>query len=150
MYKTAHKFRQSKTKSLVSLSFLIPYPSCFNLLFSFSGFILILKPFIFVCLSVKYQHCCYFSWVLLQMHFNHPLGNFRCSLSVASIYISFWFFFFFWLCWVFVAVCGLSLVVARGGYSSLRCVGFSLRWLLLLRSTGSRSAGFSNCGTWAQ
>ena len=26
------------------------------------------------------------------------------------------------------------------------CVGFSLRWLLLLRSTGSRCAGFSSCG----
>ena len=27
--------------------------------------------------------------------------------------------------------------------------GFSLRWLLLLWSTGSGSAGFSSCGTWA-
>ena len=55
---------------------------------------------------------------------------------------------YFWLCWVFVAACGLSLVVASGGYSSLRCVGSSLRWLLLLRSTGSRRAGVSSCGTW--
>ena len=47
-------------------------------------------------------------------------------------------FFFFWLCWVFVAARGLSLVAASGGYSSLRCAGFSLRWLLLLQSTGSR------------
>ena len=59
-------------------------------------------------------------------------------------------FIYFWLCWVFVAVRGLSLVVASGGYSSLRCTGFSLRWLLLLRSTGSRRAGFSSCDTWAQ
>ena len=59
-------------------------------------------------------------------------------------------FFYFWLCWVFVAVCGLSLVAASGGYSSLRCAGFSLRWLLLLWSTGSRRMGFSSCGTWAQ
>ena len=43
--------------------------------------------------------------------------------------------------WVFVAVSGLSLVVASGGYSSLRCAGFSLQWLLLLQSTGSRHAG---------
>ena len=42
---------------------------------------------------------------------------------------------------VSVAACGLSLVVASGGYSSLRCSGFSLRWLLLLRSTGSRHVG---------
>ena len=27
------------------------------------------------------------------------------------------FFLSFWLCWVFVATCGLSLVVASGGYS---------------------------------
>ena len=33
----------------------------------------------------------------------------------------------FWLCWVFVAVRGLSLVAASEGYSSLRCAGFSLQ-----------------------
>ena len=42
---------------------------------------------------------------------------------------------------------GFSLVVARGGYSLLRCMGFSLWWLLLLRSTGSRHGGFSSCGS---
>ena len=56
-------------------------------------------------------------------------------------------FIYFWLHWVFVAVHGLSLVSARGGYSSLRCSGFSLQWLLLLQSTGSRQAGFSSCGS---
>ena len=50
-------------------------------------------------------------------------------------------FIYFWLCWVFVAARGLSLVVASGGYSSLQCAGFSLRWLLLLWSTGSRHTG---------
>ena len=62
------------------------------------------------------------------------------------------FFFFnsyFWLCWIFVAARGLSLVEASGGYSSLRCTGLSLRWLLLLRSMGSRRTGFSSCGSWA-
>ena len=38
----------------------------------------------------------------------------------------------------------------KGSYSSLRCVGFSLWWLLLLRSMGSRHAGFSSCGSRAQ
>ena len=38
----------------------------------------------------------------------------------------------------------------EGGYSSLWCVGFSLWWLLLLWSTGSRHAGFSSCVTRAQ
>ena len=43
--------------------------------------------------------------------------------------------FYFWLCWVFVSVRGLSLVAASGGHSSSRCVGLSLSWPLLLRST---------------
>ena len=55
-------------------------------------------------------------------------------------------FIYFWLRWV-LAVHRLSLVAASGGYSWLRCAGFSLQWLLLLRSTGSRCAGFSSCGT---
>ena len=49
--------------------------------------------------------------------------------------------FYFWLCWVFVSVWGLSLVVASGGHSSARCAGLSLSRPLLLRSTGSRRAG---------
>ena len=62
----------------------------------------------------------------------------------------FFFFLFLWLHWVFVAAHGLSLVVVSGGYSSLQCAGFSLWWLLLLQSTGSRHAGFSSCSTRAQ
>ena len=62
----------------------------------------------------------------------------------------FFFLIYFWLCWVFIAACGFSLVAASGGYSSLQCVGFSLQLLLLLWSTGSRHAGFSSCGMWAQ
>ena len=47
---------------------------------------------------------------------------------------------------------GFSLVVASRGYCWLRCLGFSLWWLLMLKSTeqGSRHAGFSSCTTWAQ
>ena len=45
---------------------------------------------------------------------------------------------------------GFSLVAESGVYSSLRCMGFSLQWLLLLWSMGSRHMGFSSCGTWAQ
>ena len=59
-------------------------------------------------------------------------------------------FIYFWLRWVFVAARGLSLVVASGGCSSLRCAGFSLQWLLLLQSTGSRHVSFSSCGTRVQ
>ena len=65
-------------------------------------------------------------------------------------------FIYFWLHWVFVAALELSLVDASGVYSSLRCVDFSLRWLLLLRGTGFSSCGsralerrLSSCGAWA-
>ena len=43
----------------------------------------------------------------------------------------------------------LSLVAVSGGYSLLQCTGFSLQWLLLLQSTGSRRVGFSRCDAWA-
>ena len=39
----------------------------------------------------------------------HGLIQLSILFSLKNIY--------FWLCWVFVAVCGLSLVVASGGYS---------------------------------
>ena len=32
----------------------------------------------------------------------------------------------FWLCWIFIALGGLSLVAGSGRCSSLRCAGFSL------------------------
>ena len=57
-------------------------------------------------------------------------------------------FIYFWLRWVFIAACGLSVVVVSRGYSLLWCAAFSLQWLLLLWSTGSRRAGFSSCGMW--
>ena len=90
---------------------------------------------------------------LLQLHL---LSILLCPLTVAPPDVCShprpafkdFFFFFFWLCWVFVAAPGLSLVAVSGGYSSLWCAGFSLRWLLLLWSTGSRRAGFSSCGSW--
>ena len=68
-------------------------------------------------------------------------------IEIAHTYLFFknYLFIYFWLCWVFVALCGLSLAAVSGGYSSLRCAGFSLQWLLLLQSTGSRCAGFSSC-----
>ena len=59
-------------------------------------------------------------------------------------------FIYFWLHWVFVAACTFSLVAVSGGYSSLWCAGFSLRWLLLLWSMGSRRADFRSCGMWPQ
>ena len=72
---------------------------------------------------------------LLRQHMIHPF--FFLSISV----LFFFNFIYFWLRWVFIAAHGLSLVAASGGYSSLWCTVFSLRWLLLLWSTGSRAHG---------
>ena len=72
--------------------------------------------------------------------------RFFCFFFLINLFVL---FIYFWLCWVFVAAHGLSLVAASGGYSSLQCTGFSLRWLLLLQSTGSRACGLSSCGSWA-
>ena len=60
-----------------------------------------------------------------------------CMESILNL--SIYLFIYFWLRWVFVAVSRLSLVAACGGYSLLWCAGFSLRWLLLLWSTGCRA-----------
>ena len=57
-----------------------------------------------------------------------------------TFFLKFYLFIYLWLCWVFVSVRGLSLVVASGGHSSSWCAGLSLSWPLLLRSTGSRCA----------
>ena len=77
-----------------------------------------------------------------------------CWLSILFYFIYLYklihLFIYFWLCWVFVSACRLSLVAARGGYSLLRCVVFSLRWPLLMQRTGSRHAGCSSCGMQAQ
>ena len=72
-----------------------------------------------------------------------------CIRKEESLFLNKFIYTYFWLHWVFVDACGLSLVVASRGYSSLWCVGFSLQWLLLLQSMGSRCTGFSSCGSWA-
>ena len=62
-------------------------------------------------------------------------------LFILFYFILFYLFIYFWLCWVFISMRGLSLVVASGGHSSSRCAGLSLSRPLLLQSTGSRRAG---------
>ena len=62
-------------------------------------------------------------------------------------------YFYFWPCCISVALRRLSLVVMSRGYSSLRCLGFSLKRLLLLQSTGLRmhalTHGLSSCSSQA-
>ena len=73
----------------------------------------------------------------------------RNSKRVFDFFIYKFLCIYFWLRWVFIAAHRLSLVAASGDYSLLWCVGFSLQWLLLLWSTGSRRVGFSSCGSQA-
>ena len=113
---------------------LVMYTQLYN---DSSFFLYCLSLTYFVALTQKCQKCIYL------FLYCHPIYIY--------IYIFFFFFFFFfWLCWIFVAAHGLSVVALSEGYSSLRCAGFSLQWLLLLRSTGFRRVGFSSCGTRAQ
>ena len=66
------------------------------------------------------------------------------DLSCSSLTIFFFnwrIIFAFWFSWTPVAVVELSLVVVRRGYSSLWCMRFSLQWILLLQSRGSRCEG---------
>ena len=60
----------------------------------------------------------------------------------------------FWLCWIFIAMHGFSLVVASGGYSSLRRRGFSLSGFSCCRTQalGTQASlvalcGLSSCGS---
>ena len=89
---------------------------------------------------------------------------------ILFIYLFTYLLIYLWLCWVFDAAHGLSLVAASRGYSSLQCAGLSLCGLscygaqalgtraslvaaLRLSSCGTQAldcAGFSSCGTWAQ
>ena len=47
---------------------------------------------------------------------------------------------YLWLCWIFVAVCGLFSSCGEWGYSSFWCAGFSLRWPLLAQALGARAS----------
>ena len=64
-----------------------------------------------------------------------PAGRFLTSVPPGKSSLIL-FYFFLWLRWVLVAACRLSLVGVGGGYSSLRCMGFSC-------------GGFSCCRAWA-
>ena len=77
--------------------------------------------------------------ILITKYTDFFIHHFANTFFLGSIFLKK--FIYLWLCWVFVSVRGLSLVVASGGHSSSRCVALSLSRPLLLRSTGSRRAG---------
>ena len=65
------------------------------------------------------------------------------------MYVCMYICMYVWLCWVFVSVRGLSLVMACGGHSSLRCMGLSLSWPLVAEHR-LQTRRLSNCGSRAE
>ena len=114
-----------------------------------------LFTFLYFCKSLSFLshrrpldfhvYFCSESIILIQIYENekaHTYVGVVFLITFSDNYVScFFFLIYFWLCWVFVSVRGLSLVVASGGHSSSRCAGLSLPWPLLLQSTSSRRAG---------
>ena len=89
------------------------------------------------------------------LHSATKAGSLPCPEAIWEEVIFFFFFLINTFIYLFIFGCigsslrcaRFSLVAASRGYYSLQCAGFSLRWLLLLWSTGSRFAGFSSCST---
>ena len=125
----------SSWKTFVFFPFCGCFKECWNIQLS-CGFVLFF-PSVLSIFALCILKFCYYVHTRFRL----------CSWWINSFFYN---FIYFWLRWVLVATCGLPLVVASGGYSSLWCAGFSSQWLLLLRSTGSRCAGFSSCGTQTQ
>jgi len=71
------------------------------------------------------------------------------------LFSDFWKLIYFQLLLVFIALHGLSLAAASGGYSLLLCAGFSLWWLLILAASlvaehglqGMQASGVGHTGS---
>ena len=112
---------------------------------------------IFIHSSVNGHLDCFYVLAIVNsaaLNYTSIFLKFKLLYKCKAFFLYFFFFFGFiylfiylWLSWVFIAARRLSLVAASRGYSLLRCMGFSSRWLLLLRNMGSRRASFSSCGS---
>ena len=75
---------------------------------------------------------------LLCHSISHVFKNYSFFLLCVRVFI--------WLLWVFVAMCGLSLVVASGGYSLDAVHRLLIAMASLVAEHGLGGMGFSNCG----
>ena len=99
--------------------------------------------FIFCIFSIFYMY--------FQHTFGHNFVSWCFSLRIFFFLILFiYLFIYLWLCWVFVSVRGLSLVVASGGHSSSRCEVLSLSRASLVAEHRLQTRRLSSCGSWAQ
>ena len=85
------------------------------------------------------------------------LLRFMTSHLFIFVFILFLFFYIYTNLFIYLILAALGLCCCTWAFSScgergllLWCAGFSLRWLLLLQSMGSRCAGFSSCDIRAQ
>ena len=92
------------------------------------------------------MHCIVFFMSLVSL--NLCFSVHRC-LCIFFVFLALIFFFFFPYrarsSSLHVDFLQLEIQWRSGAALQLQCTGFSLRWLLLLHSTGSKHAGFSSC-----
>ena len=98
------------------------------------------------CLKKNKKHQKWLPYLLPAITKNNQIKTGNHFITTLFIYL----FIFGCIGSSLLHACFLWLLASSGGYSSLRCAGFSLQWLLLLRIKVSRHAGFSSCSTWAQ
>ena len=106
---------------------------CVFLIVSYSLIFNVFFVLFFLC-------CCQYLSILLNLSLN------RSTFVSDIIFLKFILFIYFWLCWVFVAVRGLSLVAASG---ASHCGGFSCcqSWALGAQASVAVACGLSSCGS---
>ena len=90
-----------------------------------------------------YLFLLFFNFLIFYLFFNDIL------VCLHSFYVCMYVCMYVWLCWVFVSVRGLSLVVASGGHSSSRCAGLPLSRPLVAEHR-LQTRRLSNCGSQAE
>ena len=155
-FSVSHCWLGTQVYWLLLIYWLSPLQNLWYCLFPILSFFSCIRTF-FSSLSI----CSHFNEVSRCIRGKRICSSYQFKLEIPSISSFFYLFIFlkvilfiylfiYWLRWVFVAARRLSLVAVSRGYCSLWCAGFSLQWLLLLWSTGSRCAAFSSCSTRTQ
>ena len=84
-------------------------------------------------------------------NFLHCFGgicNISLLFNIAHLYFLNFIYFYFWLCWVFITLRGLSLVVESRGYSSVATCRLLIKVTSLVVEHRLQALRLSSCGTW--